>query len=73
MGLSVVAHGYDLGVARHGGYSEYQRVPAGWVVPLADGLTERDAMAIGTAGFTAAMSVAALQERGLSPATAPSW
>ena len=35
VGSSVVAHGYDLGVARHGGYSEYQRVPAGWVVPLA--------------------------------------
>ena len=65
VGSSVVAHGYDLGVARHGGYSEYQRVPAGWVVPLADGLTERDAMAIGTAGFTAAMSVVALEERGL--------
>ncbi len=67
----MVAHGYDLGVARHGGYSEYQRVPAGWVVPLADGLTERDAMAIGTAGFTAAMSVAALQERGLKPGDGP--
>ena len=39
VGSSVVAHGYDLGVARHGGYSEYQRVPAGWVVPLAPGLS----------------------------------
>ncbi len=71
VGSSVVAHGYDLGVARHGGYSEYQRVPAGWVVPLADGLTERDAMAIGTAGFTAAMSVVALQERGLKSGDGP--
>ena len=34
VGSSVLAHGYDLGVARHGGYTEYQRVPAGWVVPL---------------------------------------
>ena len=34
----------------HGGYTEYQRVPAGWVVPLAPGLTPRDAMSIGTAG-----------------------
>ena len=33
-GDQVLAHGYDLGVARHGGYAEYQRVPAGWVVPL---------------------------------------
>lgn len=71
VGSSVVAHGYDLGVARHGGYTEYQRVPAGWVVPLEPGLTARDAMAIGTAGFTAAMSVVALEERGLQPADGP--
>lgn len=70
-GTAVLAHGYDLGVARHGGYSEYQRVPAGWVVPLAPGLTARDAMAIGTAGFTAAMSVVALEDRGLRPADGP--
>ncbi len=71
VGASVVAHGYDLGVARHGGYSEYQRVPAGWVVPLTPGLGARDAMAIGTAGFTAAMSVVALEERGMEPADGP--
>jgi acrylyl-CoA reductase (NADPH) len=71
VGTAVLAHGYELGVSRHGGYSEYQRVPAGWVVPLAPGLTPHDAMAIGTAGFTAAMSVVALEERGLSPADGP--
>jgi acrylyl-CoA reductase (NADPH) len=71
VGSAVLAHGYDLGVSRHGGYSEYERVPAGWVVPLAPGLTARDAMAIGTAGFTAAMSVVALEERGLEPAAGP--
>ncbi len=71
VGSLVLAHGYDLGVARHGGYAEYQRVPAGWVVPLAPGLSTRDAMAIGTAGFTAAMSVVALEERGLSPDDGP--
>lgn len=71
VGTEVLAHGYDLGVARHGGYSEYQRVPAGWVVPLAPGLSQRDAMAIGTAGFTAAMSVVALEERGLQPDDGP--
>jgi acrylyl-CoA reductase (NADPH) len=70
VGAEVLAHGYDLGVSRHGGYSEYQRVPAAWVVPL-HGLTPRDAMAIGTAGFTAAMSVVALEERGLDPADGP--
>ncbi|MEX1171725.1 MAG: acryloyl-CoA reductase [Chloroflexota bacterium] len=71
VGAAVLAHGYDLGVSRHGGFSEYQRVPAGWVVPLAPGFTPREAMAIGTAGFTAAMSVVALEERGLSPSDGP--
>jgi putative YhdH/YhfP family quinone oxidoreductase len=71
VGAAVLAHGYELGVSRHGGYTEYQRVPAGWVVPLPPGLSARDAMAIGTAGFTAAMSVAALEERGLEPAGGP--
>jgi acrylyl-CoA reductase (NADPH) len=70
-GSAVLAHGYDLGVARHGGFTEYQRVPADWVVPLAPGFSARDAMAIGTAGFTAAMSVVALEERGLSPDDGP--
>ena len=59
-GSAVLAHGYDLGVARHGGYGAFTRLPAGYVVPLPAGLTGRAAMAIGTAGFTAAMSVAAL-------------
>jgi acrylyl-CoA reductase (NADPH) len=71
VGSAVLAHGYDLGVSRHGGYSEYQRVPAGWVVPLAPGLSQREAMAIGTAGFTAAMSVVALEDRGLQPDDGP--
>jgi len=71
VGSLVLAHGYDLGVSRHGGFSEYQRVPAGWVVPLAPGFTPRDAMAIGTAGFTAGMSVVALEERGLTPDHGP--
>jgi acrylyl-CoA reductase (NADPH) len=70
-GTAVVAHGYDLGVSRHGGYADYQRVPAGWVVPLAPGLSPREAMAIGTAGFTAAMSVVALEDRGLQPDAGP--
>ena len=62
----VLVHGYDLGVAHHGGYSEYARVPAEWVVPLPEGLTLREAMTLGTAGFTAALSVIALEERGLT-------
>ncbi len=70
-GTAVLAHGYELGVSRHGGYAAYQRVPAGWVVPLAPGLSPREAMAIGTAGFTAAMSVVALEDRGLQPDSGP--
>ena len=70
-GSKVLAHGYDIGVARHGGYAELARVPSGWTVPLPDGLTAREAMEIGTAGFTAAMSVAALEGRGLRPGDGP--
>ncbi len=66
-GMEVLVHGYDLGASRHGGFAEYQRVPAGWVVPLPAGLTPRLAMALGTAGFTAALSVFRLEDRGLRP------
>ena len=70
-GTAVLAHGYDLGVARCGGWTEIERVPAEWGVPLPPGLTARDAMAIGTAGFTAALSVARLEARGLEPSSGP--
>jgi len=70
-GAEVIAHGYDLGTSHHGGFAEYASVPANWVVPLPRGLSARDAMAIGTAGFTAAMAVAALESRGLEPANGP--
>jgi acrylyl-CoA reductase (NADPH) len=71
VGQQVVAHGYDLGVARHGGFAEYARVPAQWVVPLPRDLTPRQAMAIGTAGFTAALCIHQLEERGLHPSNGP--
>ena len=71
VGSQILAHGYELGVARHGGYAEYNRLPAGWVVPLPGGLTARDAMTVGTAGFTAALSIARLESRGLSPSLGP--
>ncbi len=70
-GDDVLAHGHDLGVAHHGGYAEYARVPADWVVPLPEGMSHRQAMAIGTAGFTAAMSVARLEHHGLEPGDGP--
>jgi acrylyl-CoA reductase (NADPH) len=67
----VIVHGYDLGVSHHGGFAEVARVPAGWVVPLPDGLTTRQAMALGTAGFTATLSVARLEDLGLAPGAGP--
>jgi acrylyl-CoA reductase (NADPH) len=70
-GDAVLAHGYDLGVARHGGYGAFTRLPADYVVPLPPGLEPRSAMAVGTAGFTAAMSVAALERHGLRPGAGP--
>ena len=70
-GSEVVVNGYDLGTSHHGGYAEYARVPAGWIVPLPAGLTQREAMAVGTAGFTAAMAVVALEGRGLQPNDGP--
>jgi putative YhdH/YhfP family quinone oxidoreductase len=70
-GTQVLAHGYDIGVSHHGGYAELARMPAGWVVPLPDGLSARDAMALGTAGFTAALSIAHLEDAGLQPGDGP--
>jgi acrylyl-CoA reductase (NADPH) len=66
-GDRVIVHGYDLGVAHHGGYAELARVPGDWVVPLPSGLSLRQAMAIGTAGFTAALSVQQLEHMGQKP------
>lgn len=66
----VLAHGYGIGIGQDGGYAELAHVPAEWVVPL-DGLTPRDAIAVGTAGFTAAMSVVALQAHGVTPGRGP--
>jgi acrylyl-CoA reductase (NADPH) len=71
VGTQILAHGYDLGVARHGGFGAFTRLPADYVVPLPAGLDGRAAMAIGTAGFTAAMSVAALERHGLRPGDGP--
>jgi len=70
-GEEVLAHGHDIGVAHHGGFAEYARVPAGWVLPLPSGLTARRAMAVGTAGFTAGLSVTQLEARGLEAVQGP--
>ena len=66
-GQEVVVHGYDLGCNTSGGFSEYIRVPADWVVPLPEGLSLREAMIFGTAGYTAAYSVLKLEELGVTP------
>ncbi len=65
-GDEVVVTSYELGVSHFGGFSEYARVKADWVVPLPAGLTLRDAMVLGTAGFTAALAVHQLERMGLS-------
>ncbi|MEV0948715.1 MDR family oxidoreductase [Rhodococcus sp. NPDC049939] len=70
VGDKVVAHGYDIGTARHGGYAQFARVPADWVVRLGS-MSTRTAAAIGTAGFTAAMSVEALLASGIEPENGP--
>ena len=70
VGDAVLAHGYEIGTGRHGGYAEYARVPADWVVSLGS-LSPRDGAAIGTAGFTAAMSVQALIDWGITPDDGP--
>ena len=66
-GDSVIVTSYDLGMNTSGGFGEYISVPADWVVPLPEGLSFKDAMVFGTAGFTAALSVHALQKHGVSP------
>jgi alcohol dehydrogenase len=70
-GDKVLATSFDLGVAHHGGYAEFARVPAGWVVPLPDGLDLKEAMALGTAGFTAALGILRMEHDGLKPQNGP--
>ena len=70
-GDEIIATSYGLGVSHYGGFSEYARIKAAWVVPLPQGLSLKEAMALGTAGFTAALSVHQLQKNGLTPANGP--
>jgi acrylyl-CoA reductase (NADPH) len=70
VGDQVLAHGYQIGTGHHGGYAEYARLPADQVVALG-ALSPHEGAAIGTAGFTAAMSVQALIDWGLTPDAGP--
>ena len=67
----VLATGYDLGVSHDGGYAEMARVPADWLVPMPEGLSALEAMAIGTAGFTAALAILDMERNGLTPESGP--
>ncbi len=66
-GDQVIVTSYDLGMNTAGGFGQYIRIPAGWVVPLPEGLTIPEAMIYGTAGFTAALSVWNLIDGGVAP------
>ena len=70
-GDQVIATSFDIGVAHHGGYAEVARVPGDWVVPLPEGLSPFEAMALGTAGFTAALAIVRMEENHLRPANGP--
>jgi len=71
VGDEVIVTGYDLGMNTSGGYSEYIRVPAGWVVKKPDGLSLKETMMYGTAGFTSALSVLKLLFNGVKPENGP--
>jgi NADPH2:quinone reductase len=70
-GDQVIATGHGLGEEYDGGYARLARVSGDWLVPLPEGLTLQDAMAIGTAGFTAAMAVQRMEDNGLQPGNGP--
>ena len=71
VGQEVLVNGSGLSEVHDGGYSEYARVPADWVVPMPHGLTSRTAMIIGTAGFTAALAIQRLQDNHQTPEHGP--
>ena len=70
-GDAVLATGYDLGVKHHGGYAAYARVPADWLVKIPQGMSLWEAMAFGTAGFTAGLGIVRMEANGLKPENGP--
>jgi putative YhdH/YhfP family quinone oxidoreductase len=70
-GDAVLAIGFDLGVAHHGGYAQYARVPADWLTKLPQGMTLWEAMAFGTAGYTAGIAIVRMEHEGLKPSSGP--
>jgi acrylyl-CoA reductase (NADPH) len=67
-GDRVILNGYGVGEGHHGGYAQRARVKGDWLVKLPEGLTTRQAMAVGTAGYTAMLCVLALEKQGVTPA-----
>ena len=65
VGNKVLVTGFQVGMSHTGGYSEYARIPGDWIVNMPKGLETKDVMAIGTAGFTAAISILALEKQGM--------
>ncbi len=70
-GDEVIVTGYDLGMNTAGGFGQYIRVPAAWVIKRPHGLGLREAMVLGTAGLTAALCVDKLERAGLQPGAGP--
>jgi len=70
-GDAVLAVGHNIGVKHHGGYAEYARIPADWAVKLPKGMTLWEAMAFGTAGYTAGLAIVRMEHNGLKPANGP--
>jgi putative YhdH/YhfP family quinone oxidoreductase len=70
-GDKAIVTSWDFGVAHDGGYSEYVRAPAKWVVPMPAGMSTFDAMVLGTAGFTAGLAVERMEHDGLAPDKGP--
>jgi acrylyl-CoA reductase (NADPH) len=70
-GDAVIGIGYDLGVAHHGGYAQYARMPGEWLMNLPPGMSLWDAMAFGTAGYTAGIAIVRMEHEGLKPANGP--
>jgi acrylyl-CoA reductase (NADPH) len=71
VGDTVVLNGWGVGETHWGGYSQRARVPGEWLVPLPEAFSAEQAMAIGTAGYTAMLCVLALERHGVTPGTAP--
>jgi putative YhdH/YhfP family quinone oxidoreductase len=70
-GDAVIGIGFDLGVSHHGGYAQYARMPGHWLMKLPQGMTLWDAMAFGTAGYTAGIAIVRMEHEGLKPGNGP--